>query len=194
MTSLVHLASVSPRRRELLGQLGIDVQVVPAAVDEALQADELPCDYVRRLARAKAAAATAPAAAIVLAADTAVAVAGQILGKPRDAADAARMLALLSATTHDVWTAVAVFSSIGESVAISHSTVELRAVAPAEAASYWASGEPADKAGGYAIQGLGAVFVRYLRGSYSGVMGLPLFETAQLLAEHGIRTLAGGRG
>ena len=186
----VHLASASPRRRELLAQIGVAVQLVAVPVDESRRSGEAPSDYVRRLARAKAAAAREgqqlPAAAVVLAADTAVVCGDDILGKPADAADAGRMLGRLSAGTHEVLTAVAVSSSQGESVAVSRSRVSFRAIDRGEAERYWHSGEPADKAGGYAIQGLGALFVSDLQGSYSGVMGLPLFETGQLLTEHGL--------
>lgn len=193
----VYLASASPRRRALLAQIGLDCEVLPADVDESVVPGEAPEDYVRRLALAKARAARARAArdaAPVVAADTAVVVAGAVLGKPADEADCARMLRLLSGATHRVLTAVAVVSSRGESLALSASEVDFRAIAPAEMAAYWRTGEPADKAGGYAVQGLGAVFIRALRGSFSGVMGLPLFETAGLLAAHGVAVLDGGEG
>lgn len=194
---LVYLASASPRRQILLAQLGLRWAQIPAVVDESRQPDEPPADYVRRLALAKSRAGRlhcpAAQAAPVVAADTTVVVAGTVLGKPVDAADAARMLQLMSGRTHQVLTAVAVASPGGESVALSASEVVFRTVGAAEAAAYWRSGEPADKAGGYAIQGLGAVFVQELRGSYSGVMGLPLFETAQLLGTHGVPVLAGNR-
>ena len=194
---LVYLASASPRRQVLLAQLGLRWAQIPAVVDESRQPDEPPADYVRRLALAKARAGRlrcpAAQAAPVVSADTTVVVAGTVLGKPVDAADAARMLQLMSGCTHQVLTAVAVASPSGESVALSVSEVVFRTVGAVEAAAYWRSGEPADKAGGYAIQGLGAVFVQELRGSYSGVMGLPLFETAQLLGAHGVPVLAGNR-
>jgi septum formation protein len=187
---LVHLASASPRRRELLAQIGVRVALVAVPIDETRRVAEPPSDYVRRLAREKVAAARRagglPPLAVVLAADTAVVCDAAILGKPGDEAAAVQMLARLSGVTHDVLTAVAVSSAAGESVTVSASRVSFRLISTAEAHRYWATGEPADKAGGYAIQGLGALFVRSLEGSYSGVMGLPLYETGQLLAEHGI--------
>lgn len=189
----VYLASASPRRRELLAQIGLRWELLANHVDESRQAGEQPADYVRRLALAKARAALAqlPAAraAPVLAADTAVVIDGQVLGKPGGEADCARMLGLLSGRVHEVLTAVAVCSRHGESVAVSLSEVAFRGIEAAEMAAYWRTGEPADKAGGYAIQGLGAIFVRELRGSYSGVVGLPLFETAGLLRRHGVPLL-----
>ena len=184
------LASASPRRRELLAQLGIDCRVRPMDVDETPLAGEDPGQYVLRLAAAKARAAVGrEAQEIVLAADTAVVCDGEIFGKPRDREDALRMLARLSARTHEVYTGVAVAADAGEDQALSLSQVEFRTISPSEAVAYWESGEPADKAGAYGIQGLGAVFVASLRGSYSGVMGLPLFETARLLAAFGYRLL-----
>jgi len=188
----LYLASASPRRRQLLAQVGIGCTVLPADIDESRLPGEAPGDYVRRLALAKARAARgrAPRPDVpVLAADTAVVVDGEVLGKPGTAEEGARMLGLLSGRAHRVLTAVAVVSPCGESVEVSASEVEFRALAPAEIAAYWHTGEPADKAGGYAVQGLGAVFISGLRGSFSGVMGLPLFETARLLAAHGIAVL-----
>lgn len=188
----LYLASASPRRRQLLAQVGLGCTVLPADIDESQLPGEAPGDYVCRLALAKARAARerAPRADVaVLAADTAVVVDGNVLGKPGSAEEGARMLALLSGRTHRVLTAVAVVSPRGESVEVSASEVTFRTLAPAEIAAYWRTGEPADKAGGYAVQGLGAVFIRDLRGSFSGVMGLPLFETARLLAAHGIAVL-----
>jgi septum formation protein len=190
----LYLASASPRRRQLLAQVGIGCTVLPADIDESRLPGEPPGDYVLRLALAKARAARgrAPRPDVpVLAADTAVVVDGEVLGKPGSAEEGARMLGLLSGRAHRVLTAVAVVSARGESVAVSASEVEFRALAPAEIAAYWRTGEPADKAGGYAVQGLGAVFISALRGSFSGVMGLPLFETARLLADHGIAVLPG---
>lgn len=189
----VYLASGSPRRRELLGQLGLECRVVSAPVDETARPGESAPDLVTRLALAKARAARAlglaPAAPVV-AADTAVALGGAIFGKPADQTDAARMLGLLAGRAHEVYTAVAVADDRGERVELSRSEVLFRAIGAAEIAAYWRTGEPADKAGGYAIQGLGAIFVAGLVGSYSGVMGLPLFETARLLAAAGLPVLA----
>lgn len=194
-SSFVYLASASPRRRELLTQIGVAWRLLVVTVDEAARAGEPPAAYVARLAVAKARAALPgmPAArpAPVLAADTAVVVGGEVLGKPVDEADGRRMLALLSGRVHEVFSAVAVISSRGESAAVSRTEVAFREIGAAEAAAYWQSGEPGDKAGGYAIQGFGAIFVREIRGSYSGVMGLPLFETAMLLAGHGVGCLPG---
>jgi len=192
----VCLASASPRRRELLGQLGIGCVAVPADVDESPRAGEEAAAHVLRLARAKArqvwARAGGPGARPVVAADTVVSAGGQLLGKPRDLADCQRMFALYSGRTHEVLTAVAVISPAGEDTALSRSEVSFRVVEPAEVEAYWRTGEPADKAGGYAIQGLAAAFIRDLRGSYSGVVGLPLFEVAGLLRAHGVVVPGGG--
>lgn len=196
MQPFIYLASASPRRRELLGQLGIQCQVMPADIDESVLPGEAAADYVLRLARAKARViAGQPRApeAPVLAADTAVVMGDLVLGKPASLADARVMLGRLSGQTHVVFTAVAVAADGREESALNRSQVSFRAIAPAEIDAYWATGEPADKAGAYAIQGLGAVFVEDLRGSYSGVMGLPLFETAELLGRFGIHVLATGQ-
>ncbi len=194
----VYLASASPRRRELLTQIGLRWEQLPVSLDERRRPDEAPADYVRRLALAKAGAARVAASASglapVVAADTAVVVDEQVLGKPGGEADCARMLGLLSGRVHQVLTAVAVVSRRGETVALSCSEVVFREISEAEMAAYWRTGEPVDKAGSYAIQGVGAIFVREIRGSYSGVMGLPLFETAALLREHGVALLPAGEG
>lgn len=192
-SAFVYLASTSPRRRELLASIGVRCEVLRTGIDEAVLPAEQPAACVGRLALAKAREALSrhreAGQAPVLGADTVVVVEGEILGKPEDAADARRMLSLLSGRVHEVWTAVAVLSAQGESVAVSRTEVALRVLSPAEIDAYWASGEPADKAGAYAIQGLGAIFIREIRGSYSGVVGLPLFETAQLLSRHGVMVL-----
>lgn len=188
--SFVYLASASPRRRELLAQIGVACETLPAAVDEAPLPGESPADMVCRLAAAKARAGIRgerPRPAPVVAADTAVALGAEIFGKPRDAEDARRMLGRLSGRTHEVWTAVAVADDDRERVELSRSEVTFRPMDGEEIRAYVQSGEPLDKAGAYAVQGLGAVFIAGLRGSYSGVMGLPLFETARLLALHGCR-------
>ncbi len=194
----IYLASQSPRRRKLLAQIGVACRTIPAQVDETPYADEPPELFVLRTALAKARAGrgglAASAALPVLGADTAVVVDGRILGKPRDHAEALAMLGLLSGRAHRVLTGVALCGSQGEASRLSVSHVRFRPIAPAEAEAYWASGEPRDKAGAYAIQGLGAVFVERLEGSYSGVMGLPLFETAELLAGAGVRALGPGLG
>jgi septum formation protein len=161
--------------------------VLTVGVDESIGAGESPAAYVSRLALAKARAGHALAKACgapqrpVLAADTAVVIGGEILGKPKDALDCARMLGRLSGRSHEVLTAAALATERGTSSCLSSSRVRFREITTAEALEYWNTGEPADKAGSYAIQGRGAVFVADLRGSHSGVMGLPLFETAELL-------------
>jgi septum formation protein len=185
-----YLASASPRRRQLLEQLGLRFEVAAADVDETPLPDEAPADYVLRLARGKAEAAArrlGSPAVPVLAADTAVVLETAILGKPRDRAEGLAMLARLSGRRHQVLSAVALWRAGGLDTALSRSEVGFRSISPEEARSYWESGEPQDKAGGYAIQGLGAVFVEHLEGSFSGVMGLPLFETAELLQKAGVR-------
>jgi len=193
MTCDVFLASASPRRRALLEQIGVQFAVLEVAIDERALPGEPAADYVVRLARAKAlagracAAARAAPARPVLAADTSVVIAGTLLGKPADAAEGVAMLARLSDRSHEVLTAVALATGAGLEVAVSRSAVHFRAIEAAEARAYWDSGEPCDKAGGYAIQGKGAVFVRRLEGSHSGVVGLPLFETAALLTRAGVR-------
>jgi septum formation protein len=190
MEDFVYLASASPRRRQLLSQIGVIFQVLSVDVDESIAAGEAAEGYVLRLARAKAAAGRvrriAARHAPVLGADTAVVADGTILGKPADCADAERMLGLLSARTHEVLTAVALATDDGILSHLSRSEVTFREITPEEARDYWNTGESRDKAGAYAIQGCGAVFVSGLRGSYSGVMGLPLFETAQLLRAAGV--------
>jgi septum formation protein len=194
----VYLASGSPRRRELLQQIGVPFRVVGTTVDESVRSAETAPSYVLRLATAKADAGwegSRDAAQIpVLAADTAVVLDGNILGKPQDRQDAEGMLRRLSGRTHEVLTAIALRTTLGLQSRISRSEVTFRNIAAAEARAYWETGEPCDKAGAYAIQGRGAIFIADLRGSYSGVMGLPLFETAELLATTGFIPLAANRG
>jgi septum formation protein len=186
-TPLLCLASRSPRRRQLLGQIGVPHVVSAAHIDEAVLSGERAADYVLRMARAKALAVRAHSAALpVLAADTTVVVDELICGKPADEAAAVAMLQRLSGRSHQVLTAVALAGDAGLSFRLSASEVRLRALTRAECEAYWRTGEPRDKAGGYAVQGRGAVFIEHLSGSYSGVMGLPLFETAQLLAGAGL--------
>ncbi len=187
MTPL-YLASGSPRRRELLTQIGVPFSVVSAPIDETPLPDESAPAYVERLARAKAAAGLAciEGQAVVLGADTAVVLDGRILGKPENREDALAMLADLSGREHHVLTAVALSDGPRVQSLCVTSKVRFRAISAEEAQRYWASGEPVDKAGGYAIQGLGAVFVTGLSGSYSAVVGLPLSETAELLGQFGI--------
>lgn len=185
---LVILASASPRRSALLSQIGIPHRVIPAAVDERLDPAEPVESSVRRLAEHKALQVQRRSGAQlpVLGADTVVLLDGELLGKPRDRATALSMLERLSGRAHSVLSAVALANHAGVRSALSRSEVRFRPLSAAECEAYWSSGEAQDKAGAYAIQGLGAVFVEELRGSYSGVMGLPLFETAALLAHAGV--------
>lgn len=194
----LYLASNSPRRRELLDQIGVSYQVLQVVVDESMLPGEDAAVLVKRLALDKARAGRnglqPQDRRPVLGADTLVFCEGRILGKPHARDAGMQMLADLSDCVHEVLTAVALVDDQREQVELNRSQVRFRAIAQSEAAAYWDSGEPADKAGGYAIQGLGAVFVAELAGSYSGVMGLPLFETACLLNEFGIEVLEIGRG
>jgi len=186
---LIYLASASPRRSALLHQIGIPHHIQPLDVDERVLPGEVPSQYVRRLARDKAGALWErldPRVRLpVLGADTAVVIDGDILGKPSDEADGLRMLERLSGRTHQVLTAVALFHEGGCDTALSMSEVTLRGLTREEKLAYWRSGEPADKAGAYAVQGMAALFIERIAGSYSGVMGLPLFETGQLLRAAG---------
>jgi septum formation protein len=184
------LASASPRRRELLVQIGVTPEVWPADLDETVRPGEVPADYVLRLARAKAESVWAASGGRcpVLAADTSVVCGADILGKPADKAALVAMLTRLASRSHEVLTAVALRSSNGLRTALCTSEVTFRPLKRDEIERYWDTGEPADKAGGYAVQGLGAMFISRLQGSYSGVMGLPLYETAQLLQAAGVPT------
>jgi septum formation protein len=195
----IYLASASPRRGELLRQIGVTFEVCAAAIDERRLPAEAAGDYVLRTAAAKADAVWASPRVQarprpVLAADTAVLVESQVFGKPSDSAAALRMLEILSGRSHVVMTAVAIRAGEDAEGLLSTSEVRFRATTHAERVAYCATGEPLDKAGGYGIQGCGAIFVEELRGSYSGVMGLPLFETAKLLGRFGLPSwLAGER-
>ena len=186
----IYLASGSPRRRELLQQIGVTFQVLGADLDETALPGESPVAYVSRLAQAKATLgwerSRDSGGVPVLAADTAVVLEARILGKPADMNDAIAMLLQLSGRAHQVLTAVALRTAAGLQVKVSHSTVTFRTIDSSEARAYWETGEPCDKAGAYAIQGYAAVFISDLKGSYSGVMGLPLFETAALLEAAGV--------
>lgn len=190
---IIYMASQSPRRAELLRQLGVRFQVVKVHVDETVGSGEEPAACVRRLAEAKAQAALLSLGSgitvWILAADTLVSVDGTILGKPADRSEGLAMLARLSGRSHQVLSAVTLWHDGAMHSALSVSTVKFRAITSEEAVGYWQSGEPRDKAGGYAIQGRGALFIERLDGSYSGVMGLPLFETAALLRAASIRIL-----
>jgi len=185
----LHLASSSPRRREILKALGLSFTVGGIAVDEQRLPGEAPDAMVLRLARAKAAAVQQNSSQVVLGADTAVVLNGDVLGKPRDCDDALNMLTRLSGRTHAVLTGVALATEQGMRTKLSTTEVRFREIRPDEALLYWQSGEPCDKAGAYAIQGLGGVFVETISGSYSGVVGLPVFETVQLLHDVGIQVL-----
>ncbi|MCP1661328.1 Maf family protein [Neisseria perflava] len=193
-THTLYLASGSPRRREILENLGYTVIRLPADIDETPSENEPAADYVQRMARQKNAAAVAqwqaqhdtPPTFPILTADTTVAYQNHILGKPENAAYAAQMLAQLSGTTHQVLTAVCVYWQ-GESRAVlQQSDVRFKALSGEEIQAYIASGEPMDKAGAYGIQGVGGAFVKHLQGSFTGVMGLPVFETMALLRGFGL--------
>jgi septum formation protein len=186
----IYLASNSPRRRELLDQIGVRYGWLDAGIEETLTPGESPEVFVLRLALEKArqglkARGERPPLP-VLGADTMVVLDDMVLGKPETHEQGVAMLAQLSGKTHRVLTAVALADGEREASRLSVSHVSFREIDADEAVSYWATGEPWDKAGGYAIQGRGAVFIERLEGSYSGVMGLPLFETAQLLEEFGV--------
>ncbi|MBU0499986.1 MAG: septum formation inhibitor Maf [Gammaproteobacteria bacterium] len=188
---LIYLASGSPRRRALLNQIRIPHALVDVLIDETPLPSESAEGFVIRMAleKARAAADKLPHRDLpVLAADTDVVLEGQILGKPADEADALQMLRRLGGRSHRVLSAVALIWK-GERVRISESRVRFRPLDEAEIQAYWRTGEPADKAGAYGIQGMAAAFIEHLEGSYSGVMGLPLFETAELLREAGLPLL-----
>jgi septum formation protein len=184
----LHLASTSPRRREILRSLGVEFEIAKVETDESPRQGESPEELVLRLAIAKAEAATG--AELVLGSDTVVVLDGRILGKPRDLDDAVDMLLALSGRSHSVLTGVALRTPEGTRTVLSATDVRFREIGRDEAIRYWQSGEPADKAGGYGIQGLGGMFVEAINGSYSGVMGLPVFETVELLKSAGIEVLA----
>ncbi len=193
----IYLASQSPRRRELLRQIGVRFERISGDIDETPQPAESAKDYVRRLALEKARAGWSGVQRKldlpVLGADTVVVADDVILGKPQDENDCLRMLSLLEGRSHKVMTAVALVSGSKERVLVQTSTVWFGQMSPQTMRAYWLSGEPADKAGAYGVQGLAAMFIERIDGSYTGVMGLPLYETAQLLTEFavgGVATLA----
>lgn len=187
----IFLASNSPRRRELLTQIGVPFTAFAPDIDESPFESESAADYVIRMAKEKAEAGwrmrniTGENHGLLLAADTSVVANGNILGKPTDAADAMAMLSNYSGQSHEVMTAVAVTNGKQTVVENVVTSVYFRHLSETEIRQYIESGEPFDKAGGYGIQGLAALFVSHLEGSYTGVMGLPLFETGQLLAQFG---------
>lgn len=192
MPNTIYLASASPRRREILVSLGFQPVLLTAETDETARPGEAVADYVARMARQKNAAARQLAvqrglalAQPLLSADTVVALDNAILGKPRDAAHARELLESLSGREHQVWTAVCVSLGGQTLEAAQRSDVRFKELSTQEIAAYIASGEPLDKAGAYGIQGIGGVFVAHLSGSFSGVMGLPVFETVQLLRQLG---------
>lgn len=192
MPNTIYLASASPRRREILVSLGFQPVPLAAETDETARPGEAVADYVARMARQKNAAARQLAAQRglalaqpLLSADTVVALDNAILGKPRDAAHARELLESLSGREHQVWTAVCVSLGGQTLEAAQRSDVRFKELSTQEIAAYIASGEPLDKAGAYGIQGIGGVFVAHLSGSFSGVMGLPVFETVQLLRQLG---------
>lgn len=189
---MIYLASQSPRRAELLHQIGIAFDVLHVDVDESVHPGESPEAYVRRVSQDKARAGLAlHPGNLVLGSDTAVILDQTILGKPSDKTHATEMLLNLSGREHRVLTGVALTGS-EEQYRLSESRVRFRTIQPAEAEAYWNTGEPADKAGGYAIQGIGALFIESLEGSFSGVMGLPIYETGQMLEQAGISPLGAG--
>ena len=185
---VLHLASSSPRRRELLSAPGLNFSYEGVAVDESALPGEAATDMVLRLAIAKARVASESGAhrLPVLGADTVVTLDQRIFGKPGSKDEALEMLASLSGRTHEVLSGVAVVADGELETAISRTEVQFREIHPDEAEAYWQSGEPADKAGAYAVQGLGGIFVSGISGSYTGVVGLPVFETARLLRRAGI--------
>ena len=187
MNFQIHLASTSPRRREILETLGIEFDVVPVETDESPLQGETPGEMVLRLAIAKADAADR--GEFVLAADTIVVLGDRVLGKPRDADDCVEMLLALSGRTHAVMTGVALKTPTETRSVLSTTDVQFREIGRDEAYRYWQSGEPCDKAGAYGIQGLGGMFVKTIEGSYSSVMGLPVFETVELLKSAGFDVL-----
>lgn len=182
----VCLASISPRRHELLNQMGVSHSIQGADIDESHHPGELPRRYVVRMAREKALAVRSRGMTLpVLAADTTVVLDGEIFAKPGDREEGLSMLARLSGRTHRVLSAVALLTDT-LSTRLNVSEVSFRVIPPGERQAYWETGEPRDKAGGYGIQGFGAAFIRKVRGSHSGVMGLPLKQTADLLRRAGI--------
>lgn len=187
---MIYLASQSPRRRELLTQLGVAFEVISVDVHEARVPGESPQAYILRVSREKAGAGLfalgGVSGAVVLGADTDVVLNDHVLGKPNDAADAAKMLRALSGTTHDVYTAVWLVSSGREEHRLSHTRVRFSELSETDIRRYIATGEPFGRAGAYAIQGFAGGFIAGIEGSFSGVMGLPVYETCQLLRNFNI--------
>lgn len=186
------LASASPRRRELLAQIGVAARAQPAEIDETVHEGEAAGDYVLRLAREKAQKVyelqppSQRVSTVCLGSDTSVVFAGRVLGKPTNFAESQSMLRQLSSAKHQVMTAVSLVGAFGVREHLVTTDVWFRQLSDAEIEAYWVSGEPQDKAGSYGIQGLGAVFVDHIEGSYSAVVGLPLAETSELLQAAGV--------
>jgi len=187
MTTQIILASASPRRSELLDQIKVRHSVYPVDIDETPRPDEVPLDYVLRMAAEKSLACVERLGLQmpVLAADTTVVLGSRIIGKPADCEDALAILKQLSGKTHRVYSAVSLRGK-QHNLAVSQTEVTFKFLTEQQIIAYWLSGEPVDKAGSYAIQGIGGVFVESINGSFSGVVGLPLFETAELLSKEGI--------
>lgn len=185
----LHLASASPRRKEILGALGLEFTAAGVDVDEEALDGESPHALALRLSTMKAMAADVPPGTLVLGSDTVVALGHEVFGKPADEQECLRMLARLSGRAHEVVTAIALRCDARLDTAVVNTKVQFREIGQDEARAYWQTGEPRDKAGAYGIQGLGGIFVEAIEGSYSCVVGLPVFETAQLLAAAGIEIL-----
>ncbi|WP_199610769.1 Maf family protein [Flocculibacter collagenilyticus] len=182
---MIYLASQSPRRKELLAQLDVEFEVIAASIDETPFSNEAPREYVERMAAEKALAGAKKVndADIVLGSDTIVVSNNRILGKPTDFADFKRMMSLLSNSTHQVMTAVAICTDANVRCEVVQSDVTFKALSEDEITRYWQTNEPCDKAGGYGIQGIAGKFIMRLNGSYSAVVGLPLYETDTLLKQ-----------
>lgn len=191
MEPRLHLASASPRRREILRAIGVPHTFAGVDIDETPLPGETPAGLVQRLAVSKARASRAARrpGPVILGADTVVSIDGEVFGKPASQDEALHMLSCLSGRVHTVQTAVALVTAVGELSAMASSEVRFRDIHPDEARAYWQTGEPVGKAGAYAIQGKGGIFVESIQGSFSCIVGLPVFETARLLQSAGIRIL-----
>ena len=190
MSNTLILASQSPRRKELLQQLGYVFTCSPADIDESVQLAEKPAQYVARLAleKAQAIGKKNPEEAVVLGSDTTVVFGQHILGKPESLSDCLAILNMLSGNSHQVITAIAAVQGERSEVMVVSTEVDFKMLSEKEITRYWQTGEPQDKAGAYGIQGIGGQFVKQIRGSYSAVVGLPLYETAQLLSAFGVKS------
>ena len=189
----IYLNSTSPRRKLLLEQMGIDFEQIHHPISENINAGENPLDYVVRMSKEKAKAGFG-GEGLTIGADTIVCMDDRIFGKPKNLGDAKEALAILSGCEHVVWTAVAVFDGKKLKHAISESKVQIKKLSSQEIDDYCKTGEPLDKAGSYGIQGIGGIFVHQIKGSYSGIVGLPIFETEQLLSRFKIDTWSGRTG